>query len=459
MHLIVLLAAACGAEAPAGPPHVILVSLDTLRADALGAYGNERGASPHIDGFLAEAALFRNAYASEPHTLPSHVSLFTSLPPLAHGVEARMRGGRSLPEHVPTLATMLSERGYDTAAFINGGFLHPKFGLAHGFDHYDYFSDTKANEENLAARFGRSAKQTNQDVFDWLDAADAGPKLLFVHFFDVHSDWGALPYDAPTDDLERFRGETRLAPEEHAGAQPSQVLRNVNAGAVELESWELEDIRAMYAAGLAYTDRQFGRLIDGLKERGMYDDAVIVLVSDHGEEFLEHGRMLHTQLYGECMRVPLGIKAPASAGFSPTARSEYVQMIDVLPTTLDLLGIEPPRTALGRSLAPLLRDEPGFVNRPVFHNSSIDNTLAMIDDGWKLVLRPGDLGAELYDLANDPAEQTDLAASQPERLAAAIERLLAWRDRLPRLSSAAMGEAVELDEDTLEALEAIGYMK
>ena len=337
---------ACGGHEAAHRPNVILVSVDTLRADALSCLGHPGETTPHIDRFLSEGVLFRSAYAEEPHTLPSHVSLFTSVHPKSHGVEGRLRGGRPLSEDVPTLATTLKAEGYATAAFLNGGFLNPRFGLRRGFDVYDYFSDVQENESNATSRHGRSAEQTNAAVFEWLDGTAQRPFFLFVHYFDVHSDWNLLPYDSP--DAYRkprcgeFETSVELTPGEGGG---SRFLFDVNRRKVSLTPSDVEEIRCLYDAGVRYLDDRFGELVAGLAERGVLEDSLVAFVSDHGEEFMEHGKVLHTQLFDECLHVPLGIRAPSSRALEPRVVDELVETIDVMPTLLELAGESGPQRA------------------------------------------------------------------------------------------------------------------
>ncbi len=194
----VALVLVCGCLGCARTPAVrtvILISVDTLRADALGGFGAASDASQNLVAFLSDAVRFTNAYPPEPHTLPAHATLLTSLHPVSHGVAGRLQGGIELAAEFPTLAEILNAEGFATAAFVNGGFLHPRFGLDRGFDSYDYVSDIDSRGE--LSDFGRSAAETNVRVFAWLDARAEPRAFLFIHYFDVHSDAGAQPYDSP----------------------------------------------------------------------------------------------------------------------------------------------------------------------------------------------------------------------------------------------------------------------
>ena len=438
-------------------PNVIIVSLDTLRADALGGFGYARDTSPNIDGFLSESIVFTQAHVPEPHTLPSHTSLFTSLHPLSHGVEARFSGGRALPAHIPTLASILEERGRATAAFINGGFLHPRFGIGRGFQRYDYMSDVGTREGSESSRYGRNAAETNKAVFDWLDENGKLPFFLFVHYFDIHSDWELLPYDSPERYRQMFlKGEAAEASWSES-ASATDYLMAVDRGELTMTPALLERVRALYDAGLRYTDDRLGEFFDGLKARGLYDNAIIVLVSDHGEEFLEHGMTQHTQLYEELLHVPIAFRFPASAQLPHRAWKNMVLNVDVMPTVLDYLGVEPPETLQGQSLLPMIRDQGQRAVEPVVFVSTTTKKLGLYDRGWKLIYDPARKSAELYDLKNDPREREDRASREPARVTSALKKLERWRAALPKPWKDGEQTRVELDPETIKQLQSLGY--
>lgn len=196
-----------------------------------------------------------------------------------------MYGARPLAEQIPTLATVLKGGGYATAAFANGAFLDPKFGLARDFDLYDYFSDVQQNRFNESSRYGRSAAATNEAILKWLDGRARAPFFIFAHYFDVHSDWNELSYDSPKEYREMFCGD-------HEGRRfvgNSRFLLKVNQDGIRLDADATKYIRALYQAGVRYTDDRFGELVAQLKQRGLFENSLIVLVSDHGEEFMEAG--------------------------------------------------------------------------------------------------------------------------------------------------------------------------
>jgi arylsulfatase A-like enzyme len=456
LGVVVVLSLGCRGSAP--PPNVILVSLDTLRADALGGFGYARDTSPNIDRFLSESVVFAQGRAPEPHTLPSHASLFTSLHPLSHGVEGRLSGGRALPAHLPTLASALREQGRATAAFVNGGFLHPRFGLGRGFQLYDYFSDIEAKQGSVKSRRGRSAAETNEAVFRWLDERGKAPFLLFVHYFDIHSDWELLPYDAPDEYRRMFlEGESAEAVWDEP-ASATEYLTAINEGKIEVTPRALERVRALYDAGVRYTDDRLGELFEGLRVRGLYDDAVIILVSDHGEEFLEHGKTQHTQLYEECLRVPIAFRFPPSAQVPVGVREDAVSILDVMPTVLDYLDVEPPDVMQGRSLVPVIFDRQPRASEPMVFVSSITGELGLYDRGWKLIYDPRRESVELYDLQRDALERKDLTRLEPARVESAMAKLESWYAERPKLWMDGEQIEVDLDPETIRQLQSLGYL-
>jgi len=452
--LAVFLAALLGScGRTASRPNVVVVSLDTLRADALTRFGSTRGASPNLDAFLEETCVFTSAYVPQAHTLPSHASLFTSLHPFSHGVEGRLAGGHVLAESIPTLASVLAAEGYATAAFVNAGFLHRRFRLDRGFDVYDHVSDIAAGEH--AGEHGRDAAGTNRAAFAWLDEQAARPFFLFVHYMDVHSDWNQ-PYEAPEEFEAALCGSARERFGD--GTQTgSQFLNEANEQGLALEPEVLDELRCLYDAGVSYADEQFAAFMAGLRERGLYEDALIVVLSDHGEEFQEHKRLLHTQVYEENVHVPLAIKLPASEGRGPSEVEAAVGIVDVMPTVLELVDVPFPPNLQGRSLAGVLRGGPPPPERAQFFVSEHTGRLAILDGSWKLVYSPGNGTSELYDLARDPHELDDVAGQHPQRVARLVRELETWINALPRPAEVETAPEATLDEETIRELQALGY--
>lgn len=445
--------AACGRPAP---PDIILVSLDTLRRDAVGLYG-AAGASltPNLDALARESVVFEDAWAQVPFTLPSHMSMFTSLYPDVHGVE---RKTALLSEAVPTLPELLQAAGYQTVGLVSNLWMEGGFGFARGFEHY----------ERLA--YGLVyADRVNRRAFELLDAHrdDDRPLFLFLHYIDPHSDFfnvgqNALPYYAPAEFLDGLD----IAPDSREFCDPAGNCATDFLLAADREDRALDPavvgrIAALYGRGVAYLDRELGALVEGLRRRGLWDGALVIVTSDHGEEFREHGSFIHVQPYVENLAVPLLVKLPrAEHGGSRVAAT--VETVDFLPTLLDAAGVPPPAPIQGRSLLPLVRGEPA-PERPAFGRDKLDRQLFTLRRGqWTLLYNPGTGRTELYDRVADPGERFDVADRQPrmvEPLRAALLELVAFNRGLASEVASAQAGAEVLTEDETEKLRAIGYLE
>ena len=396
-------------EGTDGPPPVILISVDTLRADHLSCYGYSKLQTPHIDSLERGGTIFTEISSQAPITLPSHVSLFTSTYPFANGIR---ENAQVLPPGATTLATVLAAHGYNTAAFIGGYFLERRYGLAQGFQTYDSPFDTRVIKGALDLK--RPAAQVLDGAEHWLQQNSGRPFLLFVHLFDLHQ-----PYDPPA-------------------------------------SYRARAPQSEYDQELAYVDDSLGGFFEFLTKSGLDRRALVVLFSDHGESLGDHGETTHGYfIYRSTLHVPLILHWPQAekdgnskleTGNSPRASSfqfpvsslkHYLErvdapagLIDVAPTVLTFLGIQSPPSFCGHSLLELAKDGDS-PPRDVYSESSY----AHDKFGWAALrsLRRGDYQyidaphPELYDLKADPAElhnllpgQTALAASYRAGLAALV---------------------------------------
>lgn len=428
--------AACGAERP---PVVLLVSLDTLRPDHLGAYGYERPTSPSIDRFRRDAVLFENAIATAPSTLPSHASMLTSLLTRQHG--ALFTRGSRLDGGAVTLAEILRSAGFATASFNGGGQLAPEWGLDRGFDRYESERSLLAGGDAYrddVDRFGHTVAR----AIPWIDEHAAESFFLFLHSYEVHH-----PYTPTRGRLARFdSGYEGLLPPEIS----VELLVSVNSGARQIDDSDLGHIVAAYDAEISSADEAFGELIEHLQSQGLYDRALIIVTSDHGEEFAEHGVVgWHSHsLYDELLRVPLIVKLPGSKRAGETV-TETVSMLDLAPTVLGVLGLAAPDSFLGRNLFPSCAS----VASPVAAVSEIDTAgspvTAIRDADWKLYQEM------LFDLESDAGERTDVAAEHAE-----IARRLAERRREAlEARPAAAPDVVRLAPEAVERLRALGYLQ
>ena len=397
------------------PVNVLLISIDTLRADHLGAYGYAAAQTPAIDALARRGLRFTHASTVTPLTLPAHTSLLTGTFPAWHGV--RDNGGFYVSDDQTTLAEVLKARGFRTGGFVGAFVLDARWGIAQGFDRYfDDFDLSKYEGRGLDA-----VQRPGSDVVDqavaWLDEDRDRPFFAWVHLYDPHT-----PYDAPEPFRSRFPANT-------VGA---------------------------YDAEIASADSQVARLLARLEASHRLDATLIVLVGDHGESLGEHQEQTHGFfIYDATIRIPLVIAGP---GVPARQVDEVVRIVDVMPTILDEVGAAVPRAVQGASLRPL-----GDGRRldllavaetyyPRYHYGWSD-LQAIADGRYKLVAAPR---RELYDLRDDPGETHDVAASNTAR-ADALERGL--RDMLGRLASREPQKAPQpMDPDAEERLRALGYV-
>jgi arylsulfatase A-like enzyme len=340
--LLAILGGGCR-KAPAARGRFILISLDTLRADHLGCYGYARPTSPFLDSLAARGTFFENAIAQLPGTLPSHMSIFTGLYPAEHGVYPP---DAVLSPRIRTLPEVLHAHGFRTAGHVEGGYVEGRYGFSRGFDQWS--DDTPLVESGGQLRKMTDAvKRTFRRGLEFLRGIRPSDSFfLFLHTYNVHD-----PYDPP----EPYRS-LYWKGEPPAGAFPpiGTELLAFNQGSRRLAPRALEYYEALYDAGINYTDDVVKDFYEGLSRLGLADDVTVIVTSDHGEEFLEHGKLVHQQVYHENVHVPLIVVRPrgAEARRVPT----LVQSVDIAPTIYELAGV--PETARprasGRSLATLL---------------------------------------------------------------------------------------------------------
>jgi arylsulfatase A-like enzyme len=437
--VVVAVLAACSGptneDLPSYPHPIILIDVGTLRADFLGCYGYDRDTSPYIDVLAGESALFEWSFSQAPHTAPSQASILTGLYPGTHGVVPE--GGR-LPGEAITLARALADHGYETAAFVDGGYLSAEFGLQQGF-----LSHHNSHGAGLA--------EIVPKALGWLRENASREFLLLIHTYDTHA-----PYSPP----QRYRELFIKHESEAASAVTASRLDAVHLAAQgqrppALSPAELEYAEALYAAEIRFVDDKIGELLEGIRELGLDERATIVLVSDHGEEFQEHGSLFHDKLYSTVMHVPMMIRMPG--GRKAGRISKIVETIDLMPTLLDLAGAPHPPGIQGQSLLPLVLGEgkPPYV---AFGESGFFGGQSYVAlGGYRMIVSAESGKAELYSFLDDPLELDDLASSDPERVQVLQRRLDAWKELVTK---AALGqETAPLEEDTLEQLRSLGYVQ
>jgi arylsulfatase A-like enzyme len=423
---------------PGRRPDVVLYLVDTLRADHLGAYGYARPTSPRIDAFARDATLFANALAQSSWTKPAVASLFTGLLPQAHRINPR---AAAIPEGLPVLPQILRAAGYATFGVVANGNVSGTFGFARGFDAYEQL------REGTTREIHQRSDRVNEVAFALLaDRPQDRPFFLYVHTADPH--W---PYTPPE------RERARLAAEVAPGAGYAASLSVAGRPAPELR----RQVVWLYDAEIAFNDESFGQLLEKLHELGVGAGALVILVSDHGEGFDEHGSFRHGKtLFSEEIRIPLVIRFPGGVGRGRVVDA-VARQVDLLPTILDVVGLPIPPGLAGRSLLPAaLAAEPYPETDATFAYLDRGGRVveAAIEDGRKLIRfrveGRGAPGIGLFDLASDPGETRDLSAS---------ERV--WREYLlARLDAAAAfprgpePPSATLDPEQRRALEALGYL-
>ncbi len=449
LGLVLLGVGACGTEKERTlhRPDIILVSLDTLRPDHLDLYGYHRQTAPTITGLAQMSAVFDNVFAQAPQTAPSHMTLFTGLFPSAHGVQnLEQEDNVALSAGIPLMAEILRSAGYQTAAFTGGGHMGPTLGFDRGFDTFEVG--------------GWQFKRAVEWVRERPD--DDGPIFLLVHTYAIHDPYLSAP------DFQKFNdpnyGGEIIGNRDELEAISGKEWENQHTAfweRVDKESdQDLVRLQDLYDAAILSTDLQLNQLLGSLQDLGVFDDALLIVLSDHGEEFKDHGDYLHESLYQELLRVPLLMRFPGELGASlEGARvQETVRLIDVLPTLLDYLGLEGAQRLQGRSFLSALEAPQRAVPRETMSEWPRGDLRALQQGDWKLIVNPDGV-EELYNLAADPAESDNLIATHPadaERLRRRLAQLVAESEAIQQLVTT--GEAQDLDPDVRRQLEALGYI-
>jgi choline-sulfatase len=394
------------------PLNLVVVTIDTLRPDHLHCYGYSKIETPSVDSIAASGVLFENAVAQTPLTPPSHASIFTGLYPTVHHV--RDTGGFILQPSSTTLATMLQQQGWDTAAFVSSAVLKKLFGLGQGFAVYDDQMPRPGNSRDFLEDPERRAGDTIDRALRWLDAQTGKPYFLWVHLYDPH-----LPYQPPSSFEERYKERP-------------------------------------YDGEIAYADRELGRLFEAVRKKSPADKTIIAVLSDHGESLGEHGEYSHgVFLYDATLRIAFLISGP---GVPAGVRiSEQARTIDFLPTVLELMGGKAPASVQGVSLTPT------FTGHAAQSAVSYAETLypkinmgwaelrAIRTNHWKYVRAPK---PELYDLSQDPNETTNVIrdhAPEVQRLEAQLKAVIG-SDGAEKVATSF------IDQHTLDQLKSLGYV-
>jgi arylsulfatase A-like enzyme/Tfp pilus assembly protein PilF len=401
-------------------PNVLLVTLDTTRADHLACYGYGGVSTPNLDAIAGRGVLFEQAATATPLTLPAHSTIMTGMFPTYHGV--RVNGNTALGDDQTTLAEVLAARGYATGAFIAAFVLDGRWGLKQGFAHYDDQFDLKKYKHLDLGEVQRPGNVVVDAALAWLEGEKSKPFFAWVHLYDPH-----VPYDPP----EPYR---------------SQYVRRGPTGP--------------YDGEIAFMDEQIGRLTDWLAKNGLDRSTVVICVGDHGEALGSHGEGTHGYfVYDYALHVPFIVSAPFDALRGKRVPAQ-VRTSDVFPTVLDLVGVPSPLAVQGRSLVPLMFAPGRADDVPAYSEAMAANIQfgwsplrSLRTPRWKFIdtTRP-----ELYDLAKDPDEHDNVLAESPDiarRMKGELDRFAAETSR-----NAPAPQAADLDKETLERLSALGYV-
>ena len=409
------------------PPvdRVLLISLDTCRADHLNCYGYSRRTTPHIDAVARDGSLFTNVVSPTPMTLPSHSTMLTGTIPPYHGVHDNLMYGLG-QDNVP-LARILKDQGFSTGAVVGTFVLDAQFGLDRGFDTYD---DRFENYDTAIKHTQRKGSEVSRLAIEWLENHQEGKFFLFAHYYDPHA-----PYDPPEPFASKFSDD-------------------------------------LYAGEIAYTDHCVGMVLQKLKDLGLYDSTLVIITADHGELLGEHGEPSHSFfIYQNALRVPLVVKLPRSTGDDvalqgaadqqkePCEINSVAGLVDIVPTVCGLMGIESPAAVRGIDLSgALLGAKLPPIPRQLYCESltstkyGANSLLGLVTDRWKYIqtTRP-----ELYDLQNDPTEKQNLIDVE-------VDRALMLQDQLRKILDSQVRELkdnkIASDADARRKLESLGYV-
>jgi arylsulfatase A-like enzyme len=464
------------AQATRGKCNVVLITLDTVRADHLSVYGYQRDTTPHLRDFSREATVYTQAIAASDITLSSHASIFTGLYPSWHGafvVPSDHPYGRPLSSQSLTLAEMLRSNGYRTEAVAaNQGYLQPSIGVIRGFEVKDVHGPARLCSSHPTPYLREGARRVlsllmDTNAFDALtlratdvnqralavieEAQHAGPFFLFINYMDAH-----MPYVPPAPFNDRFEGrDLHFKPY----ADHTRLTDDVDYGKRHVNATERKHLVSQYDGGIAYIDSEIGNFVARLRELGLYENTLIIITGDHGEAFGERDIIQHSRgsAYQDQVHVPLLIKYP---GQHEARRSDaLVSHVDLMPTVLDLAGYAVPPGLQGRSLRSPRTDGSDAVYAEARAAGALSTSprfkgvrRAMFVGSWKLIAWTEGL-PELYDLAADPGETRNLYRADDPHAKALADRLSAWVASAPRQ----VEEPGKLDKNSVEKLKSLGY--
>jgi arylsulfatase A-like enzyme len=452
--------AGCGPKGRSSDqPNLLLIVIDTARADHFGCYGYDRPTSPRIDGLAGTGTLFGHAVSQSSWTLPATACILTGLYSTRH---LAINPSSSIPLWRDTLAEVLQERGYRTGAVVSHVLVSSKYNFDQGFQHFD--------ESNLSDPFSVTSPEVTDGAIRWLKKNRRDPFFLFLHYFDPHHVYNEHP-------------GFEFSQVYNGWVDPKARLQDVWSRRWHLKTEDLDYIRALYDSELAFTDHHIGRVLDELQRLGLEESTIVAITADHGEEFMEHGWLGHTRhLYEETIHVPLIVRDPTRPNL-PSRLEAAVELTDLMPTLVEMLGVSWDGGGVdGQSLLPYLQGGAPpdtvlfseFCERPVAQRvlpgESSEGTgtpygdLRSMQTGrWKIVYNAAGDTYEVYDLVSDPGETVNLNTPESKQDFGVLrESLIDWMTAIQELAlaeSEGSGSIITLDPETEERLRALGYIQ
>ena len=440
---------------------MILVSIDSLRADYVGCYGYRRDTTPFLDQLATEGVRFENAISTTSWTLPSHAAMFTGLNDSTHGL---VDNGLALSGDHVTLAETLGRAGYTTAGFFGGPYLHPTFGVGQGFDHYESCMGTTPagatdDQVRMSAMMPGQAPshaditgpRTRDSIRSWATQHDGSPYFLFVHLWDVHYDF------LPPDEYRNM-----FTDPSYAGPADGRLMDNP-AIKPDMSPVDLEHVKGLYAAEIRFTDEILKQIFADLEQRGMLEDTLVVVTADHGEEFFEHGKKGHNKsLFDEVLKVPLIVSWPGQ--IEPRVVEEQVQIIDLYPTIAFAAGVREGLLVQGHDLAPLLHGTGDWFERDALAELLIDRgSMRALRSNQRKLLREFDRAPVYrFDLVKNPREAmgpgTPLPNGPPQTDPTVFREFMQKKRKFEELLGNREADALELTEEMRKTLAELGYM-
>lgn len=429
-------------------PNILIVTVDTLRSDYLGCYGNSQIQTPNIDQLAQWGVLFKTAVCEMPTTTPSHASILTSLEPRVHGI---LTNSWTIRTTITTIPEILKAKGYSTAGFVSAFHLGRTLGFAQGFDAFD---------DNFTG-LQRNATQVTDVTLNWLTKNQTKPWFIWLHYFDAHT-----PYEPPAQ-FANLYPDTNNGSKIYASFSQLSTMEEHKYTPTEKD---IAHMKALYSGEISYIDAEFGRLLTSLRQQGLLNNTIIVLVSDHGECF-DHGIYAnHDQsLYETAIRVPLLIAGPKSMLPQGKQINALARTVDIVPTILAMIKLKSDTFMQGKNLLPLIQgtesDTTRFavIERRYYQNQEdcirrhipVGERYAVRTDKWKYIWSEF-APLELYNLEQDPGENNNLLKTHSEMTTAFQQDLNTWLSDNNKLRKWAYQK---IDKETEEQLRSLGYIQ